>query len=65
MSRALFPLLLSFAAAGASAEPAARSRNDSFGLLHNPLEDVLSNQDALMVVNEGRVVLERLSFALE
>jgi imidazolonepropionase-like amidohydrolase len=31
----------------------------------NPLENILSLQDVLMVVNNGKVVLDRLSFALE
>jgi imidazolonepropionase-like amidohydrolase len=31
----------------------------------SPLENVLSLQDVLMVVNDGKVVLDRLSFALE
>lgn len=31
----------------------------------NPLENILSLQDVLMVVNNGEVVLDRLSFALE
>ena len=31
----------------------------------NPLENILSLQDVLLVVNNGKVVLDRLSFALE
>ncbi len=31
----------------------------------SPLENILSLQDVLMVVNNGKVVLDRLSFALE
>lgn len=31
----------------------------------NPLENILSLQDILLVVNNGKVVLDRLSFALE
>ena len=31
----------------------------------NPLDDILSLQDVLLVVNNGKVVLDRLSFALE
>ena len=31
----------------------------------NPLDDILSLQDVLMVMNDGEVVLDRLSFALE
>jgi len=31
----------------------------------NPLENVLYLQDVLLVVNDGKVVLDRLSFALE
>jgi imidazolonepropionase-like amidohydrolase len=31
----------------------------------NPLDDVLYLQDVLLVVNDGKVVLDRLSFAME
>jgi imidazolonepropionase-like amidohydrolase len=31
----------------------------------NPLEDVLMLQDVLMVVNDGKIVLDRVSFAIE
>ena len=31
----------------------------------NPLDNILSLQDVLLVVNDGKVVADRLSFALE
>ncbi|MGH9318702.1 MAG: amidohydrolase family protein, partial [Vicinamibacteria bacterium] len=38
---------------------------DLIAVDRNPLEDVLSLQDVLLVVNNGKVVLDRVSFGLE
>jgi imidazolonepropionase-like amidohydrolase len=38
---------------------------DLIAVDRNPLEDVVFLQDVLLVVNDGKVVLDRVSFALE
>ena len=38
---------------------------DLIAVDRNPLEDILALQDVLLVINNGDVVLDRLSFSLE